>query len=67
MSSHPSPHVIEVAPVRDKQALYVAPRQERLSDRVKRIKNPTWWARCVLFICCVSVPSANTNGHQEST
>ncbi|OJA15176.1 hypothetical protein AZE42_05411 [Rhizopogon vesiculosus] len=50
MSSHPGPGAVEVAPVRDKQALYVAPRQELVSDRVKRIKNPAWWT--------------HTNGHQ---
>ncbi|OJA11537.1 hypothetical protein AZE42_09866 [Rhizopogon vesiculosus] len=64
MTSHPGPHAVEVAPLRDKQALYVAPRQEPISERVKRITNPTWWTRCVLFICCVSVPSPDTNGHQ---
>ncbi|OJA21073.1 hypothetical protein AZE42_09130 [Rhizopogon vesiculosus] len=62
MTSHPGSH--EIAPVRDKQALYVAPWQEPVSDRVKRITNPTWWTRCVLFICCVSVPSPDTNSHQ---
>jgi hypothetical protein len=46
------------------QALYVAPRQEPVSERVKRIKNPTRWTRFVLFICCVSVPGPDTNGHQ---
>ncbi|OAX40414.1 hypothetical protein K503DRAFT_620527 [Rhizopogon vinicolor AM-OR11-026] len=63
MTSHPGPHAVEVAPVRDKQALYVAPRQEPVSERAKHIKNPTWWTRCILFICCVSVPSTDTNGH----
>ncbi|OJA10477.1 hypothetical protein AZE42_09336, partial [Rhizopogon vesiculosus] len=60
---HHSPHAVGVAPVRDRQALFVAPRQEPVSDQVKRIKNPTWWTRCVLFICCVSVPSPDTNSH----
>src|SRR5437588_288522 len=46
------------------QALYVAPRQEPVSERVKRIKNPTRWTRCVLFICSVSLPSPDTNSHQ---
>ncbi|OJA14071.1 hypothetical protein AZE42_11166 [Rhizopogon vesiculosus] len=62
MSSHPGPRAVEVAPVRDKETLYVAPRQEPVSDRVKRIQNPTWWTRCVLFICCVSIPSPDSNG-----
>ncbi|OAX35559.1 hypothetical protein K503DRAFT_784990 [Rhizopogon vinicolor AM-OR11-026] len=45
MSSHPGPRAVKVAPVRDKQALFVSPRQETVSDLVKRIKNPTWWTR----------------------
>ncbi|OAX32734.1 hypothetical protein K503DRAFT_776352 [Rhizopogon vinicolor AM-OR11-026] len=64
MTSHPDPPAVEVAPVRDRQALHVAPRQEPVSERVKRIKDPTWWTRCVLFICCASVSSPDTNGHQ---
>ncbi|OJA19460.1 hypothetical protein AZE42_05672 [Rhizopogon vesiculosus] len=40
MTSHPRPHAVEVAPVRDKQALYVAPRQEPVSERVK-LQTPT--------------------------
>ncbi|OJA19455.1 hypothetical protein AZE42_05669 [Rhizopogon vesiculosus] len=64
ISSRHLPRDVEIAPVRDKQALYVAPRQETVNERVKRITNPTWWTRCVLFICCVSVPSPDTNGHQ---
>ncbi|OJA11538.1 hypothetical protein AZE42_09864 [Rhizopogon vesiculosus] len=64
ISSRHLPRDVEVAPVRDKQALYVSPRQEPVSERVKGITNPTWWTRCVLFICCVSVPSTDTNGHQ---
>ncbi|KAJ8587075.1 WD40 repeat-like protein [Rhizopogon salebrosus TDB-379] len=51
-----SPHPVEVPAVRDKETLFVAGRPERISDMVKRIKNPTWWTRCVLFICCVSIP-----------
>ena len=51
------------------QALYVARRRERPSDMAKRIKNPTWWNRCILFICCVSIPpdandGQDTGGHQ---
>jgi hypothetical protein len=44
------------------QALYVARRPERTSEQATRIKNPTWWTRCILFICCVSTQS--TEGHQ---
>jgi hypothetical protein len=51
------------------QALYVAPRPERASDMAKRIKNPTWCTRCILFICCVSIPedandAQDTGGHE---
>jgi len=53
------------------QALYVARRPERPSDIAKRIKNPTWWTRCILFICCVSIPpdpddAQDTNYHQDT-
>jgi hypothetical protein len=44
------------SPMISVQALYVAPRPERASDIAKRIKNPTWWTRCILLICCVSIP-----------
>jgi len=80
ISSHPGPRVVEVATVRDKevrlflsitetpitsaQALFVARRPDQMSDKVKRIKNPTWWTRCILFFCCVSVHSVDTNGRQ---
>jgi hypothetical protein len=57
------------------QALFVAPRPKRASSIAKRIKNPTWWTRCILFICCVSIPpdaddardlnnAQDTGGHQ---
>ncbi|OJA12570.1 hypothetical protein AZE42_13024 [Rhizopogon vesiculosus] len=45
------------------QALFVARRPERVSDMVKRIKNPTWRTRCILFICCISIPQ-DTNDTQ---
>jgi hypothetical protein len=44
------------------QALFVARRQERTSEQATRIENPTWWTRCILFICCVSTQRAE--GHQ---
>ncbi|OAX36720.1 hypothetical protein K503DRAFT_280779 [Rhizopogon vinicolor AM-OR11-026] len=47
----------------DKQSLYVAPQRTPTSEIAKGIKNPTWWTRCVLFICCVSSP-AESEGHQ---
>jgi len=51
------------------QTLYVGRRQESATDKAKRIKNPTWWNRCILFICCVSIPQdahdgQNTGGHR---
>jgi D-alanyl-lipoteichoic acid acyltransferase DltB (MBOAT superfamily) len=40
------------------QALYTARRPETASEMAKRIKNPKWWVRVVLFLCCAS-PSAD--------
>ena len=40
------------------QALYTARRPETASEMAKRIKNPKWWVRVVLFLCCES-PSAD--------
>ncbi|KAG2365397.1 hypothetical protein BDR07DRAFT_1398995 [Suillus spraguei] len=57
-----SPSVVEIAAVHDKQALYVARRPERASDKAKRIKDPSRWTRFVLFICCVSTQHT-TDGH----
>jgi len=31
----------------------------------KRIKNPTWWNRCILFICCVPI-SQDANDAQDT-
>ncbi|KAG2341155.1 WD40 repeat-like protein [Suillus weaverae] len=53
-SSHCSPCVIEVAPMRDREVLFVARRPETVSEKAKRIKNPKPWVRVVLFLCCVS-------------
>jgi hypothetical protein len=60
-SSPRSPPVVEVPALDDKKALYTARRPERASDKAKRINNPKWWVRVVLFICCVS-PSTD-DGH----
>ncbi|KAG2341135.1 WD40 repeat-like protein [Suillus weaverae] len=60
--SRRSPPVVEVPALDDKKALYTARRPERASDKAKRIKNPKWWARVVLFLCCVS-PSTD-DSHQ---
>ncbi|KAG1863880.1 hypothetical protein F4604DRAFT_1928998 [Suillus subluteus] len=60
-SSRRSPPIVEVPALDDKKALYTARRPERASDKAKCIKNPTWRARIVLFICCVS-PSTD-DGH----
>ncbi|KAG1735981.1 hypothetical protein EDB19DRAFT_1056845 [Suillus lakei] len=54
VSSRCSPHVVEVAAMRDKQALYVARRPETANEKARRIKNPKPWVRVVLFLCCVS-------------
>ncbi|KAG2039703.1 hypothetical protein BDR03DRAFT_950957 [Suillus americanus] len=54
------PPVVEVPALDDKKALYTARRPERASDKAKRIKNPKWWARVVLFLCCAS-PSTDDN------
>ncbi|KAG1735971.1 hypothetical protein EDB19DRAFT_1055983 [Suillus lakei] len=51
---HRTPPVVEVAALDDKKALYTARRTKRASDEAKRVKNPAWWARVVLFICCAS-------------
>jgi WD40 repeat protein len=59
--SRRSPPVVDVPALDDKKALYTAPPRERVIDKAKRIENPTWWARVVLFICCVS-PSTD-DGH----
>ncbi|KAG0694555.1 WD40-repeat-containing domain protein [Suillus ampliporus] len=60
-SSHHSPGIVDVAAIRDKQALYVARRPETASDKAKRIKNPKWWVRVVLFLCCVSPATDDSN------
>jgi WD40 repeat protein len=59
--SRRSPPVVEVPALDDKKALYTARPQERVIDKARHIKNPKWWVRVVLFICCVS-PSAD-DGH----
>ncbi|KAG1746145.1 hypothetical protein EDB19DRAFT_380440 [Suillus lakei] len=72
--SRRSPHVVEVAAMRDKQALYVAPRPERDRSRT------TWsagtavttaqsgplslWAHLVLFLCCASPRQAEQTQDQ---
>ncbi|OJA11286.1 hypothetical protein AZE42_05692 [Rhizopogon vesiculosus] len=62
-----SPSPVEVAAVRDKQALYVARRPEPVSEQVKRTKKLTWWSRCILFICCVSTAGVGTDGTHDSS
>ncbi|KAG2739704.1 hypothetical protein P692DRAFT_20754959, partial [Suillus brevipes Sb2] len=54
------PSIVEVPALDDKKALYVARRPETASEMTKRIKNPKWWVRVVLFICCVS-PSTDSD------
>ncbi|KAG1806077.1 uncharacterized protein BJ212DRAFT_789412 [Suillus subaureus] len=60
-SSRRSPPIVEVPALDDKKALYTARRQERASDKAKRITNPRLWVRVVLFLCCAS-PSTD-DGH----
>ncbi|KAG1901955.1 uncharacterized protein F5891DRAFT_1172365 [Suillus fuscotomentosus] len=60
-SSRRRPPVVDVPALDDKKALYVARLPERASDKAKRVDNSKWWARVVLFLCCVS-PS-NDDGH----
>ncbi|KAG2364072.1 quinon protein alcohol dehydrogenase-like superfamily [Suillus spraguei] len=38
----------------EKNELYVAWRPERAGEKGTRIKNPTFWARVGLFLCCAS-------------
>ncbi|KIK41272.1 hypothetical protein CY34DRAFT_13159 [Suillus luteus UH-Slu-Lm8-n1] len=57
-SPRPRPPVVEVPARDDKKALYVARPPETASKVAKRIKNPKWWVRVVLFLCCAS-PSAD--------
>ncbi|KAG1720740.1 hypothetical protein EDB19DRAFT_1963646 [Suillus lakei] len=52
--SRRSPPIVEVPALDDKKALYTARRTKRASDKVKRVKNPAWWARVVYFICYAS-------------
>ena len=40
---------------------------EHASDIAKRIKNPTWWTRCILFICCVSIPQDAADDAQDTS
>ncbi|KAG1752796.1 hypothetical protein EDB19DRAFT_967082 [Suillus lakei] len=57
-------------PIISMQTLYVSPPQETASDKAKRIKNPEWWVRMVLFLCCVSPgtdDSPGTNATPRST
>ncbi|KAG2150961.1 hypothetical protein DEU56DRAFT_779355 [Suillus clintonianus] len=62
-SSRGSRHVVEVAAIRDKQALYVAPRPERDRSRARpagtaattaQSRPLSLWAHVVLFLCCAS-------------
>jgi len=59
------------SPMISVQTLFVAPRPKRTSSIAKRIKNPTRWTRCILFICCVSIPpdaddACDTNNAQDT-
>ncbi|KAG2097561.1 WD40-repeat-containing domain protein [Suillus discolor] len=60
-SSRRSPPVVDVPVLDDKKALYVARRPERASDKAKRVDSSKWWARVVLFLCCVSPPNDDSH------
>ncbi|KAG1893568.1 uncharacterized protein F5891DRAFT_1196195 [Suillus fuscotomentosus] len=60
-SFRPNTPVVDVPALDDKKALYVARPPKRASDKAKCVDNSKWWARVVLFLCCVS-PS-NDDGH----
>ncbi|KAG1787027.1 WD40-repeat-containing domain protein [Suillus plorans] len=60
-SSRRSPPVVDVPALDDKKALYVSRRPERASDKAKRVDNSKWWARVVLFLCCVSPPNDDSH------
>ncbi|KAG1739339.1 WD40-repeat-containing domain protein [Suillus lakei] len=48
-SSRCSHHVVEVAAIRDKQAIYVARQPETASEMARRIKNPTLWPAVIPY------------------
>ncbi|OJA16019.1 hypothetical protein AZE42_10590 [Rhizopogon vesiculosus] len=58
------PCVVEIP-----ETLFVARRLGHVSDLAKRMVDPTWWTRSILFICCVSitkdiVDAQNTSGYR---
>ncbi|KAG1901939.1 uncharacterized protein F5891DRAFT_1186968 [Suillus fuscotomentosus] len=53
-TSHLSPHVDDVAAMRDREVLVVARRPETASEIARRVKHPKPWVRVVFFLCCVS-------------
>ncbi|KAG2079250.1 WD40 repeat-like protein [Suillus decipiens] len=69
-SSYHSPHVVNVAAIRDKQALYVAPRPKRDRSRTQpagttmQSRPLSLWAHLVLFLCCASPQQAEQTQQQ---
>lgn len=66
------PRVVEVAAVRDREALYVAPQprphphtQSNGTATLAQSRPVPWWAHVVLFLCCVS--PQHTNGNTKPT
>ncbi|KAG1879121.1 hypothetical protein F4604DRAFT_555363 [Suillus subluteus] len=66
------PRVVEVAAMRDRQALYVAPRprphprtQPNSTATPAQSRPIPWWAHVVLFFCCAS--PQHTNGNTKPT
>jgi len=51
------------------QQLYVArpkPKPKPVSGK-KDLKYDTWWVRCILFVCCVSIPKRDGNEGGNAT
>ncbi|KAG1806091.1 WD40-repeat-containing domain protein [Suillus subaureus] len=65
-SSHCDHHDVDVAAMRDREVIFVAPHHETASEKARRIKNPTPWVRVVLFLCCVS-PGTDTSPDTDET
>lgn len=53
--------LVGVAAQQDKRALVVAPRPQPPTAQAKRTKNPKWWVRIVLFLCCVSTATGDNH------
>lgn len=52
--SRRSPPVVDVPMLCDKKGVYATRQPARAIDKGTLIKNPAWWARVMLFLCCAS-------------